>query len=166
MRGQVVVGGSLIVLTAFAFFCAGHVSSAAADTQCTLTVAPKIADTGSEFHLRGRGFTPTTLTLQKNGGTPATIVLNLGSQDPFDIPIKSQPGDEGKWVATVSVDGGCSASVAFTATLENTDMASDPFGPRSASRLPLAIVLIVVVAGLTGGAFAAQRLSASTRGRQ
>jgi len=148
----------LVVVTALALFAVVLVGRAAAQAECTLSVEPKVADTGSEFHLLGSGFTPTQLTLQKGAGTPTTIDLNLGDQDPFDIPITSQPGDEGKWTATVSVPGGCSESVQFTATLENTDTMGGLLSPVSTARLPLAVVILTIVAGLTGGALVARRL--------
>ena len=160
MRTRRLVGGSLVTSIVLALFAVVLVqAAAAADAVCTLAVEPKTAVAGSEFHLLGSGFTPTELVLQKDGGQPVTIDLDLGDQDPFDIPIGSRKGDEGTWMATAALPGTCSATVEFTATLENTDTIDDLLASTTAQgRVPLGLVMLVIAFGVGGGMLAAWRL--------
>jgi hypothetical protein len=160
MRTRRLVRTSTALVITLALYFAALVQIAAAQSQCTLTVEPKVATAGSEFHLHGSGFTPTQLILQKEGAQPVTVDLDLGDQDPFEIPIGSRKGDEGVWHATAVLPGVCSASAKFTATLENTDALSDlMLAPAANSHLPLMYVLLVILTGLGGGAFVAWRLN-------
>lgn len=160
MRTRRLVGTSTVIVMSLALYFAAVVQTVAAESGCTLTVEPEVATAGSEFHLKGSGFTPTQLILQKEGASAVTVNLDLGDQDPFDIPIGSRKGDEGRWHATASLPGVCSASVVFTATLESTDALSDLIAaPTSTSHVPLMFALFVIVTGLGGGAFVAWRLN-------
>jgi hypothetical protein len=160
MRTRRLVGTSTVIVMSLALYFAALIQTAAAQSSCTLTVEPEVATAGSEFILRGSGFTPTELILQKEGAAAVTVELDLDSQDPFDIPIGSRKGDEGRWHATASLPGVCAASVVFTATLESTDALSDLLAaPPANGRLPLWIALLVLVTGLGGGAFVAWRLN-------
>lgn len=158
MRTRRLLGGSLIIALTFALYAVTLVPIVAAQTNCQLTVEPAVATAGSEFHLHGSGFTPTQLILQKEGGQPVTIDLDLGTQDPFEIPIGSHKGDEGKWTATAALPGVCAPSVVFTATLESTDAIGDLLAPTSTGHLPLILVALMIVAGFGGGAVVAWQL--------
>ena len=135
---------------------------------CELTAEPASATAGSVFHLLGTGFTPTELTLQREGGDPTTLPLSLGSADPFDIPIGSKESDAGTWHATANEPGVCSASTTFVATLANTDTAAEtgPAAPADDARPPLGAYLVVIGVGLGGGVLAAWRLNATLAARR
>jgi hypothetical protein len=159
MRTRRLVGGSVVIVLALALYFVALVQTAAAQGNCTLTVEPDTATAGTVFHLHGSGFTPTQLILQKEGGQPVTSDLDLGTQDPFEIPIGSRTGDEGKWTATAVLAGTCSPSVMFTVTLESTDAISDLLAaPTATGHLPLGLVVLVIAAGFGGGAVVAWRL--------
>jgi hypothetical protein len=162
MRTRRLLGGPLAIVLTFALYLAAFVQITAAQSQCQLTIDPEVATAGSEFHLHGSGFTPTQLILQKEGEDPVTIDLDLGTADPFDIPIGSRKGDEGNWTATAALPGTCSPSVTFIATLESTDAISDLLAaPKTNDHLPLMVVLLTIVAGFGAGAVVALRLRRS-----
>jgi hypothetical protein len=153
----------LVAIAALALVVPG-----AAGASCELTVDPATATAGSVFTLHGSGFTPTELTLQRDGGATSTIPLDLGTADPFDVPIGSKEGDAGTWHATANEPGVCSASTSFVATLASTDTAvAAPAMPSAAEdRLPLGVYAIVIGLGLAGGAFAAWRVQSRLAARR
>jgi hypothetical protein len=126
-------------------------------SDCEVSVEPRVAQAGTVFTLRGEGYTPTTLTLQKNDGRQTAVELDLDGADPFEIPIGSNVGDEGRWRATVAVaDSDCSATVTFRVTLLDTSTLSD-VAARGSGLPPLAFVLAAVL-GFTGGTLIGRRL--------
>jgi hypothetical protein len=142
-----VVGAALLL---------GSAMSALA-SDCEVLVEPRVAQAGTVFTLRGEGYTPTTLTLQKNDGRETAVELELDGADPFEIPIGSNVGDEGRWRATVAVAGtDCSATVSFRVTLLDTSTLSDA-AARGGGLPPLAFVLAAVL-GFTGGTLIGRRL--------
>ena len=161
MKTRRFLGGSLVIALTLALYAAPLVPSAAAQSDCQLSVDPQTATAGSEFHLHGSGFTPTQLILQKAGSEPVTIDLDLAGADPFDIPVGSRQGDEGEWTATASLPGTCSPSVVFTATLQSTDVLDDLLAPTAGGHVSLMLVLLITIAGFAGGAVAARRLARS-----
>lgn len=161
MQTRRFLGGSLLMALTLALYAAAQVPTVAAQSDCKLTVDPQVATAGSQFHLHGSGFTPTQLILQKAGGQPVTVDLDLGGADPFDIPVGSRQGDEGEWTATAALPGTCSPSVVFTATLQSTDVVDDLLAPTAGGHFSLMLVLLVGVAGFAGGAVAARRLTRS-----
>jgi hypothetical protein len=161
MRGHRVVGASSIIALTVGLYLLGLVQTAAAQSQCQLSVEPTVAVAGTTFQVRGSGFTPTQLILQRDGGAAATIDLDLKGADPFEFPIGSKRGDEGTWHATAALPGTCSPSVVFTATLEPTDTVSDAVAALTLEQdghLPLGIYLLVIVVGLVGGIAVALKL--------
>jgi hypothetical protein len=136
---------------------------AAAGASCQLTVDPEEATAGSVFQVHGSGFTPTELTLQKNGGEATTFPLNLGTADPFDVPIGSRKSDAGTWTVTASEPGVCSASATFTATLESTD-ALITAAPDQ--RQPLGVYALVLGVGLMVGSLAGRSLLGTLAARR
>jgi hypothetical protein len=135
---------------------ASAMSALASD--CEVSVEPRVAQAGTVFTLRGEGYTPTTLTLQKNDGRETAVELDLGDADPFEIPIGSNVGDEGRWHATVAVaDTDCSATVTFRVTLLDTSTLSDVTAGRGGGLPPLAFVVAAVL-GFTGGTLIGRRL--------
>jgi hypothetical protein len=126
---------------------------------CALSVEPRSGPAGSEFTLSGRGYTPTHVTLQKNGGRQTTVELDLGAADPFEIPIGSRTGDEGTWSATVFVEGtDCRATATFRVTLLSTDVVAELVGRSPGARLPLAAYLLVIGMGFGGGMLLSRRV--------
>ena len=105
-------------------------------------------------------FTPTELTLQREGGEATTIPLDLGTADPFDVPIGSKDDDVGNWQATANEPGVCSASTTFVATLTSTDAEAAASRSAANDRLPLGVYALVIGLGLAGGVLAAWRLQA------
>ncbi len=159
MRTRWLVGGTVVIVMALALCLVALVQTAAAQNECKLTIEPETAKAGTVFQLRGSGFTPTQLILQNDGKEAVTTDLDLGSQDPFEIPIGSHIGDEGTWSATADLPGTCSPSVTFIVTLENTDaIGGVPAAPGQTGHMPLMLVALIIVAGFGGGAAVAWRL--------
>ena len=154
--------------------------------ECQLSVEPKRAPAGSDFMLRGSGYTPTRLTLQKEGSdSPVTLDLALNGADPFEIPIGSRRGDEGVWVATAFVPGGCSETVRYratapvsataaptvaptavptpTETLRPTDGLGDLLGGSSGGSPGLVVYLLTAAAVVVGGFFGGVALGRAIR---
>ena len=150
------VGASIGTVIGISLYLGALVPMAGAQSECTLDAEPATAPAGAEFMLRGSGFTPTRLILQKGDGQPVTIDLDLGDNDPFEIPIGSNTGDEGLWTATAENDT-CSAEATFTVTLQNTDAVDDVLGSVGSAPLPTAFALGVIVAGFAAGAVVGRR---------
>jgi len=131
---------------------------ATAGASCELTVEPEEATAGSVFHVEGSGFTPTELTLQREGGQATTFPLNLGTADPFDIPVGSKESDAGKWHVMASQPGVCSAQTSFIATMANTDAVTAAVASQSDRRQPQGVYVVVIGLGLFGGALAGRSL--------
>jgi pimeloyl-ACP methyl ester carboxylesterase len=162
MRGRRLVGPVSLVVSTLGLYFGGLVPMVAAQSRCQLTVEPKTAVAGTTFQVHGSGYTPTQLILQREGGQPVTIPLDLKGADPFDFPIGSRIGDEGTWHATAALPGTCSPSIVFTATLQPTDVASDVVATMTIQQdghLPLGIYLLVIVVGFSGGTFVAWKLT-------
>lgn len=153
-----VIRTSLTHLLLVGLLLGGSVSTVAAQDECELAVEPAEALAGSQFVLKGDGYTPTQLTLQRETAEPVTFDLDLGDADPFEIPIGSKSGDEGLWTATVRSEDGCVATATFRVALPSTDMIEDLLG--GTGRLPTAVYLLVMLAGFGGGV-----LIARVRGR-
>lgn len=136
----------------------GSVAAVAAQEECAIEVEPKEGPTGTQFVLRGSGYTPDRLTLQRGSDDPVSFELELGDADPFEIPIASKPGDEGRWRATVVVsDTECEAQATFRVTLQPTDTLNELANRPSRGVPPVAYVL-VIVAGFAAGTLAARHV--------
>jgi hypothetical protein len=157
MRIKQIIGATLVAkLVLGVLLLVGTSSVAAAD--CVLTVEPDEAQAGSEFVLRGEGYTPDQLILQRGDNEPVSINLSLGDADPFEIPIGSRTGDEGLWTVTVTdASADCTATATFRVTLQNTDMIDDLVSSPGGG-LPLIAYLLVIVAGFGAGALAARHV--------
>lgn len=162
MRGHRIAKASFVIVLTLGVYLCGLVQTVAAQSQCQLSVDPTMAVAGATFKIHGSGFTPAQLILQREGGQPNTIDLDLKGADPFDIPIGSNKGDEGVWHATASLPGTCSPSVVFTVTLQQTDTVTDAVAlltTQQNEHLPIGIYILVIAVGFSGGAFAAWKLS-------
>jgi len=168
MRVRRLVGGTLESLMLVAIATLALVVPGAAGASCEMSVDPTTATAGSVFTLHGAGFTPTELTLQRDGGAASTIPLELGTADPFDIPIGSKDSDVGTWHATATEPGVCSASTSFVATLSSTDTVAAAAGAPSGGddRLPLGVYAVVIGLGLAGGVMAAWRIQSRLAARR
>jgi hypothetical protein len=155
---QRLVGATLESLILVGIAALGFVVPSVAGASCELTVEPAKATAGSVFHVQGSGFTPTELTLQRDGGKATTFPLDLGSADPFDVPVGSKKSDAGTWHVTASQPGVCSASTTFVATMESTDSAVLTSTPAPAQRLPASVYFVVIGLGFVGGAIAVTSL--------
>jgi hypothetical protein len=142
--------------------CLLWAASAAAvePTDCTLEVDPPKGEPGTVFTLSGAGYTPTHLDLVKEGGSLTTVALELGDADPFEIPIGSREGDQGRWTATAYVEGtSCRASATFRVVLPDTAGPLDLLAPSPADSPPLLLYLSIVVVGFASGTLVARRLA-------
>jgi hypothetical protein len=141
------LGGLLLV---------GATAAAAKGSDCTLSVSPAQGPAGSQFVLHGSGYTPDRLILRRASGEPASFDLDLGPADPFEIPIASKPGDEGRWRASVlDEDTGCRASTYFRVTLQPTDMLQDLLTAPGGG-VPPAVYLVIVAAAFCAGTLVAR----------
>lgn len=117
---------------------------------CTLSVSPASGPPGTQFVFTGSGYTPTKLTLTKDGAKPKVIDLNLGTQDPFTIKIVAANGDVGRWKAAAQVDGsGCVGTASIHVTLPSTATApatGDTAGDRTAEMAAFAALALVFMA--------------------
>jgi hypothetical protein len=129
-------------------------------SQCELAVEPQSGPAGTQFTLSGEGYTPTHLTLRKDSGRETTVELDLGDAEPFEIPIGSQPGDEGLWTATAYIPGtDCSATTTFRVMLLDTaTLASMSSTPADGGGLPLTVYLLIGLLGFGGGTLIARRV--------
>ena len=150
MRKRRLVGATTASVLGLSLYLSAVVPMVAAEPECIVTAEPATAPAGSEFILRGSGYTPTQLILQKGDGEPVTIALDLGDDDPFGIPIGSNTGDEGVWTATAENDD-CSAETTFTVTLQNTDAIDDVLGSVGSAPLPTFLAFAVIVGGFAAG---------------
>ena len=142
--------------------CLLWAASAAAvePADCMLEVDPPKGEPGTVFTLSGAGYTPSHLDLVKEGGSLTTVALELGDADPFEIPIGSRDGDQGRWTATAYVDEtSCRASVSFRVVLPDTAGPLDLLAPSSTAGPPIWLYLSIVVVGFASGAFVARRLA-------
>ena len=131
---------------------------------CTVEVDPAVATSGSLFVFSGRGFQPSELTLQKDGGEPATHQLSVGDTEGWEVTVRSRVGDEGDWTATfVDPAGDCTTTVDFRVTLTSTDVLDDVAAATSQFSAPLLLYALVVIVGFTGGAAIGRRLNARVR---
>lgn len=158
MRAQRLIGATLELVILIGIATLSLFVPAAAGASCEMTVEPKEATAGSVFHVQGSGFTPTEMTLQRDGGKASTVPLNLGTADPFDIPLGSKASDAGTWHVTANEPGVCSASAKFVASMASTDAASGAVATGPGSRLPAGVYFVVIGLGLIGGAIAATGL--------
>lgn len=167
MPAQRFIGATLESVILVGIAALSFLVPAAAGASCELTVEPEEATAGSVFHVQGSGFTPTELTLQRDGGKATTVPLNLGTADPFDIPVGSKESDAGEWHVTASQPGICSAQATFVATMASTDAASTAAAASpSDQRLPLGVYVVVIGLGLIGGALAGRSLLGTMAARR
>ena len=157
MPAQRLIGASLESVILVGIATLSFVVPAAAGASCALTVEPEEATAGSIFHIQGSGFTPTELTLQREGGKATTVPLDLGTADPFDIPLGSKDSDAGTWHVTANQPGVCSASTRFIATMASTDAIVGAL-PAADQRPAAGIFIVVLGLGLVGGTIAATGL--------
>jgi hypothetical protein len=130
------------------------------EPDCELHVEPPTAAAGSTFVLRGSGYTPTEVTLQRQDIAPVTVELDLPEDEAFEIPISSQPGDEGLWTATVSdAARDCTAAATFRVTLLDTATGEDArtILATGAGGLPIVMYLLVILVGFAGGRLLARQ---------
>ena len=90
-------------------------SVAAAD--CSLTAAPKSGAPGTEFVFKGKGFTPTTLTLTRGDEDPQTVDVSGPTGSSFTFNLVAGDPDVGKWRA---VAAGCDDAATIRVTLPPT----------------------------------------------
>lgn len=136
--------------------CLGTIGAAAiaatalGNEHCELEVEPASGPAGTEFVLSGTGYSPTEMLLRKDGGEPTTIPLELPDGS-FQIPVASDPGDEGRWTATVNDPAAdCSVSVEFLVTLHDTAAAANDAAGGGAGLPPL-VYLLVIATGVAAG---------------
>jgi hypothetical protein len=146
-----------VLLGGLLFVCLEASSVMAAPSQCSASISPRTGTAGTVFTFRGSGFTPTELTLHKNDSEASVHQLNVNS-DPWQVSVRSRPGDEGSWSAELS-SAQCSAAVEFKVTLANTDVLSDAQPDSGSVPLPLGLAVIVLAAGVGGGLVLGRRVN-------
>lgn len=154
-RGRVGVLG--VSLAALLFLSVEASAVMAQSGACSVEVSPRAGAAGTVFVFSGSGFKPTELTLHKDDSDAGVHDVDVGTEDPWQVSVRSRPGDEGAWVAELSSDA-CSATAQFRVTLNNTDAVSDAVTPPASAPAPLALALFVIGAGLGGGLFFGRRL--------
>jgi hypothetical protein len=142
--GGAVLALGMLLLTAMA--PAAQAGSAA----CTLSVTPESGPPGTEFVFSGSGYTPTTLTLRQDGKPPRVVPLDLGTADPFSIPLLATQSDVGKWKVVASTDNPACSGIAeikvtlpSTATIDAPDPALPNQDPAIAAFAGLAVLFLV-----------------------
>jgi hypothetical protein len=88
---------------------------------CSLTASPRTGAPGTEFVFKGKGFTPTTLTLTRGDETPQVVDVSGGSSTAFRFSLIAGDADVGKWHAVAE---GCSDTVSIRVTLPPTTTSS------------------------------------------
>jgi hypothetical protein len=84
---------------------------------CSLTVAPKTGNPGTEFVFKGKGFTPTTLTLTRGEEAPQVVDVSGPTGTSFKFSLVASDPDVGKWRAAAA---GCSDVASIRVTLPPT----------------------------------------------
>lgn len=123
---------------------------AAKPADCSVNVSPRAGSAGTTFVFNGTGFKPTELRLHKNDSDAGVHSVDVGDKDPWQLTVRSRPGDEGTWAAELVSDD-CSAAAAFRVTLNNTDAASDLKSGTARHGMPLLLPAILAAAGAGGG---------------
>ena len=90
-------------------------SVAAAD--CSLTVSPRTGAPGTEFVFKGKGFTPTTMTLTRGSEDPQVVDVSGPAGTTFKFSLVAGDPDVGKWRA---VAAGCDDVAVIRVTLPPT----------------------------------------------
>ena len=130
---------------------------------CTVSVSPRAGAAGSVFTFKGSGFVPTVLLLQKGGADAGSHSIDVDGDDPWQVTVRSRPGDEGEWSAALSSDD-CSAVARFTVTLANTDAATDAAASSSSQGMPsLGLVALVLGASAAAGVALGRHLRPQAR---
>ncbi|HEY5474360.1 MAG TPA: hypothetical protein VIK32_14370 [Candidatus Limnocylindrales bacterium] len=129
----------------------------AAPSQCSASVSPPAGAAGIAFTFSGTGFKPTEITLHKNDTEAGVHELSVTS-DPWQVSVRSRPGDEGSWSAELSSDQ-CSAVVEFKVTLANTDVVSDAQPTSGSGSTPIGLALFVLAGGIGGGLALGRRVN-------
>src|SRR5688572_23653951 len=113
-RGRVrALGASFVALLLLSIGAAGV---SAADAECSVEVSPTAGAAGTVFVFSGTGFEPTELVLHKDDTAAGTHSIDVSDDDPWEVSVRSRPGDEGVWAAELSSED-CSAVAQFRVTL-------------------------------------------------
>lgn len=159
---MVVGGGARILgrlLLGLALAYALGVPGVSAATGCSVEVSPRAGAAGTVFVFSGAGFEPTRLVLLKDGEPAGSHELDAGDQgEPWQVTVRSRPGDEGEWSAELSSDE-CTATAEFRVTLANTDAADTVAAAAQPGRgVPLVALLALATLALCGGLTLGRRL--------
>jgi len=156
-RGTVRAVGTALAVALLVFVGASPVTAQSFD--CSVSVGPSVGAAGTVFSLRGSGFTPTRLVLEKKSTGSIERELSLGDAAPWSVSVASHEGDEGEWLARLSSES-CSAAVHFTVTSPD----SSQFAAGVTSSTPPTLAVLVILACALGGGIYLGRRNPSTSG--
>ncbi len=118
--------------------------------ECELSVTPSTGRAGTEFTFSGSGYSPSKLTLIKEGGAESTV--DVTPMDPFTIKITAQAGDEGEWTARAWIpETECVGEATFTVQLPPTDALTDASPGQPAAPAVVFVVLMGAAVALGAG---------------
>ena len=143
------------ILAALLFISIGASAVMAAEPGCTIEVAPRAGAAGTVFVFSGTGFEPTQLTLHRNDADAGSHVVNVNSEDPWQVTVRSRPGDEGRWSAELELRR-VQCQRGFPSYARQHGRRRDP--SRSGPQVPLALSILVLAAGLGGGVVLGRRI--------
>ncbi len=132
---------------------------AAAD--CSLTVAPRTGVPGTEFVFKGKGFTPTTLSVTRGAQAPQMVDVS-GPDSTFTFSLIASDPDVGKWRA---VADGCAVVASVRVTLPPTATGMADSAPAQDEQAQLAGLVLVGVLFLGATASLLPRLTRAARAR-
>jgi|GEM_PF-3441556 len=132
---------------------------AAAD--CSLTVTPKTGVPGTEFVFKGKGFTPSTLSLTRGNEAPQVVDVS-GPDSTFTFKLVAGDPDVGKWRA---VADGCAVVASIRVTLPPTATETTASAPAQDEQAQLAGLVLVGVLFLGATALLLPRLTRAARAR-
>ncbi len=135
-------------------------TTSAAD--CTLSATPKSGAPGTAFVFKGKGFTPTTLSLTRGNEAAQVVDVSGGSSSSFTFQLVAGDPDVGKWTA---VADGCDASVSIRVTLPPTTTAATTPAPPPDDSNQLAGLVLVGILFLGATALLLPRMTRAARSR-
>lgn len=134
-----------VALAAVLLWPAGGVAFAAT-SDCAVTVQPASGPPGTQFTLKGNGYTATGFILSR-GKTTKSLTVDLAGADPWTYSFVAADSDVGRWKVTAEVgDSTCTGVANIHVTLPSTSTL-DPATPtdRTPEIAALAGLIIVFV---------------------
>lgn len=138
------------------------VSTVVAADACSLTVSPRTGVPGTEFVFKGKGFTPTTLSLSRGDADPVVVDVSDATDDRLRFALVAQDVDVGRWRAKAA---GCADTASIRVTLPPTSTAPTTIATAPDQTTQLAGMTLLGVLFLGTTALLLPRVTRAARSR-